>query len=60
MFSSKPVVGGGGGRDHEARSPLRPFFNVVRPPMTFAMQDDVLFERWKRRQKMARNSAAVK
>ena len=43
--------------DDKPTTPLKPFFNVVRStyPAT-SMDNDVLFQRWKRRQKSVRNS----
>ena len=37
-------------------APPKPFFNVVRPTAESPMDNDVLIERWKRRQRNARNS----
>ena len=36
---------------------IRPFVNVVRPSSQFPTYDDILFQRWKQRQKSITNSS---
>lgn len=52
MFTGRPETAVRGDRP-----PLKPFFNVVRSTKTSSMENDALFERWKRRQKNVRNSS---
>ncbi len=54
--SIRPVDYNTGSRLSNDKMTLKPFVNVVRPSSQFPKDDDILFQRWKRRQQSEKNS----